>query len=58
MYDVTVVTGDVRGAGTDANVYLMIMGKLGKTRDVLLDDNKNNFERGMTDKFKVRTWDY
>ena len=52
-YHVTVLTGDVRGAGTDANVFLVMIGKTGKSREIVLDDEKNNFERGMTDEFKV-----
>ena len=50
---VTVITGDVRHAGTDANVFLEIIGKHGRTGEIKLDDEKNNFERNMTDMFKV-----
>ncbi|KAH9502609.1 Lipoxygenase y domain-containing protein 1 [Bulinus truncatus] len=55
-YDVTVRTGDVKFAGTDANVYIIIQGDKGKTKKLFLDDAKNNFERGMTDKFLVETF--
>ena len=54
-YEVAVVTGDRKYAGTDANVYVEIMGKHGKTGEIKLDDNKNNFEKGQTDIFKVQT---
>ena len=52
-YEVTVVTGDCRYAGTDANVYMEMVGKHGKTGEIKLDDNKNNFEKGQSDVFKV-----
>ena len=53
-YEVAVVTGDRKYAGTDANVYMEIMGKHGKTGEIKLDDNNNNFEKGQTDIFKVQ----
>ena len=50
-------TGDVRGAGTDANVFVILFGgKDGETNSgklFLEDDSKNNFERGTTDIFTV-----
>lgn len=42
-------TGDMYGAGTDANVFLTIYGDLGDTGERKLaksDNNKNKFERG------------
>lgn len=53
QYEVFVKTGDVRYAGTDANVYIIFIGTNGKTSKLFLDDSKNNFERGMTECFKV-----
>ncbi len=53
-YQVTVITGDRKYAGTDANVFLEMIGKDGRSGEVELDDEKNNFERAMTDVFKVR----
>ena len=44
----SVYTGDKRGAGTDANIFLNIFGELGDTGDRLLEEsktNKNKFER-------------
>ena len=50
-------TGDVRGAGTDANVFVIFFGgENGETNSgklFLEDDSKNNFERGKTDVFTV-----
>lgn len=49
MYKVSVRTGDMYGAGTDANVFLTIYGDLGDTGERKLaksENNKNKFERG------------
>jgi hypothetical protein len=56
-YRVTVVTGNVRGAGTDANVYLTVVGDKGKVDKVHLDNSKNNFERGRVDVFAISSLD-
>jgi len=48
-YKVSVMTGDVYGAGTDANVFLTIYGDLGDTGERKLsksETNSNKFERG------------
>jgi hypothetical protein len=36
----------VKGAGTDANVYIHLYGSLGETEAIKLDDKQNNFESG------------
>lgn len=46
-YRITVFTGNKRGAGTDADVSIVLYGSLGDTGEWRLDDEKNNFERGM-----------
>lgn len=47
LYTVTVYTGSVRGAGTEANVYLTIYGKKGSTNEVnLKKGGKKLFEKG------------
>lgn len=56
-YEVTVWTGDVKGAGTDANVFLQIYGTDGKTETYNLRNKTDNFERGMCDKFKIEAAD-
>ncbi|XP_060083712.1 lipoxygenase homology domain-containing protein 1-like [Ylistrum balloti] len=56
-YQITVKTGDVRYAGTDANVFVKIYGEKGVTKKLMLDDSKNNFERNMTDDFTMETVD-
>lgn len=52
-YEVTVVTGEVFAAGTDAKVLLQIYGEEGKTEVIQLKSRSNNFERGTTEIFKV-----
>ena len=49
-------TGDVKGAGTDSNVYTVIVDEdSDKSRNVLLDCNwRNDFEQGNIDTFKIR----
>lgn len=52
-YQITVLTGTVTYAGTDANVYIQMFGAKTTTKKLTLDDEKNNFEKGMTDIFEV-----
>uniref|UniRef100_A0A3Q3WIH2 PLAT domain-containing protein n=1 Tax=Mola mola TaxID=94237 RepID=A0A3Q3WIH2_MOLML len=59
-YKVSVRTGDMHGAGTDANVFLTIYGDLGDTGEHKLaksENNKNKFERGEVDKFTIEAVD-
>ncbi|XP_075870025.1 lipoxygenase homology domain-containing protein 1 [Nelusetta ayraudi] len=56
-YEVTVVTGDVRAAGTNANVFCQIYGEEGKTEVLSLKSRSNNFERGTTEIFKIEAQD-
>ncbi|ESO97796.1 hypothetical protein LOTGIDRAFT_208950 [Lottia gigantea] len=59
-YHVQVKTGDVRGAGTDANVSLKIFGTNGDTGSIQLrqsDSAANKFERNRTDTFKLEATD-
>ena len=44
-YQVHVYTGDVWGAGTDANVVITIFGEDGDSGERKLDNTSNNFER-------------
>lgn len=56
-YRLRVRTGDVPFAGTDANVYVSIIGSENSTPDIELkkkyrtEDTRNMFERSMTDEF-------
>ena len=50
-------TGDCRGAGTDANVFIQLFGENGKTGTHNLDSSSNDFERGQVDEFSVECLD-
>ncbi|TRZ03142.1 hypothetical protein DNTS_014536 [Danionella cerebrum] len=52
-YVVSVFTADVKGSGTDADVFLNIFGEHGDTGERRLDNDKNNFERATEDKFTI-----
>ncbi|GLC54185.1 hypothetical protein PLESTB_000832700 [Pleodorina starrii] len=52
-YEVVVVTSDLPGAGTDANVFLQMLGTEGEAGPLRLDNPKNNFEAGDTDVFNI-----
>ncbi|XP_036889676.1 lipoxygenase homology domain-containing protein 1 isoform X1 [Sturnira hondurensis] len=52
-YELKVCTGDVIGAGTDADVFINIFGEYGDTGERRLESGKNNFEKGAEDRFTV-----
>ncbi|XP_071008463.1 lipoxygenase homology domain-containing protein 1 [Oncorhynchus clarkii lewisi] len=52
-YEVTVVTGNMRNGGTNANVFCQIYGEEGKTELISLKSRSNNFERGTTEIYKI-----
>lgn len=54
VYELSVRTGDVRRAGTNADVYITLHGTNGNSREYLLDDKGNDFRKGKTDTFIVR----
>ncbi len=59
-YYVSVKTGKVRGAGTDANVYIVLFGENDDSGQVFLKSSKthkNKFEGGQTDEFIVEAVD-
>lgn len=54
-YQIIVKTGKAVNAGTDANVFLMIYGKSGRTIIHQLNNQlKNDFERNSISEFNVR----
>ena len=53
IWNVSVHTSDLRGAGTDANVFFVLYGDKGKSEEIELANESNNFERGNVDNFKV-----
>ncbi|XP_041436582.1 lipoxygenase homology domain-containing protein 1 [Xenopus laevis] len=52
-YEVTVITGNVRGSGTNASVFMQLYGDKGKTEETFLKSRSNDFERGAVDIFKI-----
>ena len=70
-YKINVKTSDIRGAGTDANVYVTLFGAYGDSGELHLKDSETNsdpFENNQNDVFtfkdmlslgpltKVRVW--
>lgn len=56
-YKVNVKTGDVIGAGTDANVFMIIFGENGDSGELALKNSetyKDKFERDHTDVFTFK----
>lgn len=47
FYNVTVTTGNKFGAGTDANIFLRLIGEKGSTDEIRLETKKHELERGM-----------
>lgn len=57
-YEIIVITGDEKGAGTDANVFVAIYGSNGDSgRRQLRQRFRNLFERGQTDRFLLEMLD-
>lgn len=56
-YTVTTYTSDLRGAGTDANVSVVLLGSKASTPGLVLENSRNNFERGQVDCFTVESVD-
>ena len=56
-YSVTVVTGDADDAGTGANVFITLIGANGKSKEILLDNPTDNFEKEHVDVFNIKSSD-
>jgi lipoxygenase homology domain-containing protein 1 len=50
-YNIRFKTGNLGGAGTDADVYMIIKGSKGQTHSMQMDNRNDNFERNDTDTF-------
>ena len=60
MYNLKMKLGEVKGNGTDGNVYIQLFGSKGNTAKIQLrqaGDEKNRFETGQEYKFMVTTLD-
>merc|ERR1712159_861360 len=59
-YNIDVETGDKSGAGTDANVYIIIIGERCSTDKIFLENSKTHkkmFERDQVDSFTIESVD-
>ena len=56
-YSIQVQTGDRNNAGTNARVYIQLIGANDRTRELRLDNASNNFERGKLERFQVTASD-
>lgn len=56
-YRITVATGCVKKAGTDANVYITLFGTQDNSGERLLDNSEDNFEKGKIDTFSIEMSD-
>ncbi|CAF4137253.1 unnamed protein product, partial [Rotaria sp. Silwood2] len=54
-YKITVCTGNKKGAGTDADVFITLYGNLGETTAMKLDSKKKSFETGQKDEFAIES---
>jgi hypothetical protein len=52
-YRIVVVTGAMKDAGTDADVYITLFGTEGNSGERQLDNSGNDFERGHTDVYSI-----
>lgn len=54
-YEITVYTSDKQGAGTSANVFIVLCGVEGSTKEIILADTnrkkKGTFDKGSVDQF-------
>jgi hypothetical protein len=56
-YRIIVKTGGVDSAGTDANVYITLIGSLGSSGERQLDSVKDDFERHSVGTYSIHTYD-
>lgn len=57
-YEIIIITGDEKGAGTDANVFITVFGSNGDSGCRQLRQKfRNLFERGQTDRFLLEMLD-
>jgi len=52
-YRILVQTSDVRGAGTDSDVFITLYGPKGDSGERALESSANDFERGKQDVFML-----
>ena len=55
VWYVWVYTSNMKNAGTDANVFIVLYGDHGKSDKIPLKNKSDTFESGKCDKFKIET---
>ncbi|GFH09149.1 uncharacterized protein HaLaN_04244, partial [Haematococcus lacustris] len=50
-YEVTTITSDIKGAGCNSQVFMVITGAKTSSGELRLENAPNNFQRGKTDNF-------
>lgn len=48
-----IFTSDMKGAGTDAQIFIQVYGEKGKSDELKLESKSDSFEQGQCDKFMV-----
>ncbi|XP_068712219.1 retinoschisin-like [Montipora foliosa] len=57
-YEVNTYTGNKFGAGTDARVFITLIGEKGRSKEIELESKgRNDFEKGQKDTFFIETKD-
>lgn len=48
-----IFTSEMKGAGTDAQIFIQVYGEKGKSDEIKLESKSDSFEQGQCDKFMV-----
>lgn len=53
-YTVIVETGNIKRAGTNADVFIVLIGTLGRSSEKILSNvGRDDFDRGQIDSFRI-----
>ncbi|XP_066918922.1 uncharacterized protein [Clytia hemisphaerica] len=53
IYDVSLTTGKAFGAGTDANIFIRLIGERGSSDELSIQTKKSELEKGMTNHYQI-----
>ncbi len=56
-YKIEVVTSELKGAGTNAKVFVIMYGEKDDSGKIVLPAKKEHFEKGKTDLFEIKAKD-
>lgn len=57
QWEILIHTSGIQDAGTDSDIFLTLHGSRGSSKEMILDNLGNDFERNQIDKFNVTTDD-